>query len=823
MLRRASLAFKLENSFPSHSWLVPSFTTPPCHFTPSRHSLTCIRYMAAFSASLVVSNDERRARNHPIPPADPPPELDPGSRDITSPPLPLRESLANLFLTVPQNASLVKTLKASPDLLKYLFDPQSIHDILYDLASSKNPRAALKAINVARQLGCEVEMGAYETVAYRLGALKEWDLLLYVIRSAKHNTHKTTAALLDWRARALLETQHFTELNSIFDLFEANNFIPSRRTWHLVLSGYIRNHDLAGAKDCLRDMEAAGIPPNHSTHALVGTLYQSIGPDEQVKQRAIASLPHIPGPAATATINSLMHLRLRIHDLDDALYLLSAFDQNKVGALSSMLAASRAQRKDTTPSTSVNRPSIPVTVAPDATTFAMFIDYFAHLHELPRCLSVLDHMLAAGIRPTPRALASLIRAYFLVGHGGAAVRLVVGMCNPETTPPELFRDLPSPDGHAVPFDTTDMGPPTRQIFNCLLRAVLRTNGLAGGRAVLRLMRANDVKPDSKTGEIIASHATKVERIQPRMLMRMIRRFSPRFTLQEAHIVLASSMRFQKFLVHGMGWNVAAAKFSPTRTPSVKPYPAEFISGLAPNFDPMAGIALPRRVRQRGTFRAMEQSLADRGIKSDKATIALRIRHEAVIKGDMNAASDVFQTLLSRGLHPNQYHYSALMEGFANAGDFESAVAVMQSASRASFEPDVLMFTILIVGYARRRNPDMALRIFRRMVAAGIKPDVPAIDAVASAFFAIGAYTVCWRVLTSLWQHISPLPPDIDQTSLNSAAIYFRSLHTGQQQGLKKTSKEFRTALYRELRLLYLEWRHWQCAHPSQMARLRRID
>ncbi|KAJ7110105.1 hypothetical protein C8R44DRAFT_986087 [Mycena epipterygia] len=829
MLRRAALALKLENSIPSQQpCFVPSFIAPSCRFIPLLHSLTCIRYMAVLSASHVVKEDRKRARNHHIPPP-PIPSVEPrpvlqgsGDRTPKSPQSPPKDRLLHMFVNVRQNAALLKQLNTSPALLEYFLDQEKILDLLHDLASSKYPRSALTAINVARQLGCKLGMDAYETVAYRLGALKEWDLLLHVIGSAKHNTHKTTPALLDWRARALLETKHFTNLYAIFDLYEANNLTPSRRTWHLVLSGYIRNHDLAGARECLRAMDAAGFPSNHATHALIGTLYQTIGPDEQVKERALASLPYIPGPSATAMMNSLMQLRLRLHDLDEVFHLLSAFDQSKVGPLSSMLAASQTQHNTNAQNARVDHYSFPVTVAPDATTFAMFIDYFAHLHELPRCLAVLDHMLMAGIVPTPRALASLIRAYFLTGQGGAAVRLVTAMCNPETTSPEMLRNVPSPDGHVLPFDPTNMGPPTRQIFNCLLRAVLRTNGLAGGRAVLQLMRTNQVMPDSKTSEIIASHAQKVERAPPRMLMRMMRRSSPRVTLQQAHIVLSSTQRYQKFLLDGIGWNVTAAKFSFTRTPPVKPYPEGFISDVGPNFDPLAGIELPSRIRHRGTFRAMEQSLADRGVKSDKATFALRIRHDAVIKGDMDSATEVFQTLLARGMHPNQYHYSALMEGFVKGGDFESALEVMRSASQASFEPNVLMFTILIVGYARRKDPEMALRIFRQMVTAGIKPDVPAIDAVASAFFAVGAYELCWRVLTSLWQHITPLPPNIDKTSLNSAVVYFRSLHRGQQQGLKKTSKEFRTALYRELAQLFREWRDWQRAQDAHHRRMSRL-
>ncbi|KAJ7181772.1 hypothetical protein C8R43DRAFT_280771 [Mycena crocata] len=825
MLRRFTLACKLENSIPSQQpYFVQSFTPPPCRFTPLLHSLTCIRYTASYSAAYLTLKTRNYHQDHrnrfTIPSAEPQP-LPNASRDPfaepSSPPREAREALLQLFLTVQQNASVLKRIRKSPHLLEYMLDPIQIHGLLDDLATSKIPKKALIAINTAHKLGSTMGLDVYETVVTRLSTLKEWELVLTVIRSCKHNTHQTTPALLDWRARALLETKSFTELNRIFDLYEANNLLPSRRTWHLVLSGFIRNHDLEGARECLVAMENAGFRPNHSTHALIGQLYQTIGADGQVKDRAIASLPHISVRRATHTMNSLMHLRLRIYDLDEVFYLLSAFDQSKVGPLALMLAASKAQREDPDENAGVDSSrlghgSFPLVVEPDAITFAMFIDHFAFLHQLPRCLTILDQMQLAGIAPTPRTVVSMIRAYFLAHQGGAAVRLVASMCDPETTTPEMLQNLPSSVEYTPPLDTAGMGPPTRSIFNTLLREVLRTHGLTGGRAILRLMRANHVRPDSRTSEILASHAHKVEGVQPRMVMRIIRRLNPysNFTLQQAHVVLSATLRFQKFLVDGVGWNVTAAKYSPTRTAQVKHTPAEFISGVAPNFDPLAGILLPKRARQRGTFRAIEQSLAVRGVKSDQATIALRIRQDAVVKGDMNSATDIFQTLLSRGMHPNAYHYSALMEGFAKAGDFESAVEVMRAATRASIEPSVVMFTILIVGYARRREPEMALRIFRRMVAAGIKPDVPAIDAVASAFFFVGAYGMCWRVLTSLWQHISPLPPGIDQTSLKSGVLYFRSLHRGQEQGLKKkASKEYRTTLYRALAELFREWRDWQ--------------
>lgn len=798
MLGRVLLAAKLDHPLSARR-LAPR----PCHFIPLRHSSTCIRTLAA---------SRKRASKLPIASARRPP----GHK---LPQLPPRETILQLFSRFPQNSYRVKILETSPELREYFLD--NALDLFDELASSKRPENALLAINISRKLGREVGMTAYELVVDRLGALEHWPLVLRVIQSAWHNVRKSTTVLLNWRARALLETQHYTGLNAIYDLFKLNNLQPTRRTHHLVLSGYIRNHDLAGARECLRVMKVAGYPPDHSTHALIATLYQTIGPDEQVKETGIRSLPHIHTRAATHMMNSLMQLRLRIFDLDEVFNLLSAFDQRKVGPLALMLAASRTRHDETVQNPGRHR-EYPTIVEPDAVTFAMFIDYFADLRELPHFLSVLDHMLLAGIEPTMRTATSMIRAYFLAGHGGPAVHMIASMCNPATTSPALFQNVPSPDGHALPFDVAPLGPPTRALFNYFLRGVLSTNGLAGAHTVLRLMRRNGVKPDSKTSEIITSHTQRVERAQPRILMRMIRRHSPRFTLQEAHIVLASTLRYQKFLVDGVGWDVVAARFSRARTARGKLYSDEAITTVQPKFDPLAGMRLPRRARQRGTFRAIEQSLVDRGIKSDRATIALRIRHDAVVKGDMNSATEVFQAMLARGLHPNQYHYSALMEGFVKAGDFESAVDVMKAASKARFEPDVVMFTILIVGYARRKDPDMALRIFRRMVSAGIKPDVPVIDAVASAFFFTGAYPMCHRVLTSLWEHMTPLPPDIDKTSLKSAAVYFRSLHRGQQQGGRKTSKEFRKVLYRAIASLLKDWRVFKRKRRIG-SRMRRAD
>ncbi|KAJ6610104.1 hypothetical protein B0H10DRAFT_447467 [Mycena sp. CBHHK59/15] len=807
MLRRVALAFKREHSALNKPHFV-SVSPSPCHSNPSLYSLTYIRSMAILAASHVARSDGKNSNRIPCTVRAKLPQSSPDP--ATTPPQP-KKVLFELFQTKLRNPAILEQVHASPILLQYLLDPEQVRDLLHDLASSKNPYSAYRALNFARKLGCQLKQNAYEAIAYRLAAAKQWDLILTMVSSGKTSTGKTTSRLLNWRALALLESRHFADLDRIVDEFEENGFKPSRRTFHLVISGHIRNHDLARAKEWLQKMELAGFQQDASTHALVGTLYQHIGPDEQVKERALASIPHISSSSATAMMNSLMRLRLRIHDLDEVLYLLSAFDQSKVGSLSSMMAASRTQRGDTPKNATERVRILSDPVAPDATTFAMFIDYYEGHPDLPRALAVVEHMSVAGIDPTTRTVTSLIRACFSAGHGGMAVRLVASICDAQTTLPEMFENLPSPTEYHLPFDTSGIQP-TPQIFNTLLRGVLRTHGLPSAHSVFRLMGANHLKPDSTTSEIITSHVHRVERGEAGTLIWLVRRLSRRSarpTLRHAHIVLSSIMRYERFLLSGMGWDNNAVIFSRTRVANHKPYPEGRISTRAASFDPMAGIELPERLAYRRLFDPVEKGLREQSTKSDRATIALRIRHDAVIKGDMDSATEVFQTMIARGMHPNAYHFSALMEGFTKAGDFESAVDVMRSASRASVEPNVLMFTILIVGYARRGDPGMALRIFRQMVAASIKPDVPAIDAVAGAFFAVGAYQMCWRVLTSLWQYISPLPPNLENASLEAAARYFRTLHRGQQQGLKKITNEQRLALMTDLRYLFREWVHWR--------------
>jgi hypothetical protein len=91
------------------------------------------------------------------------------------------------------------------------------------------------------------------------------------------------------------------------------------------------------------------------------------------------------------------------------------------------------------------------------------------------------------------------------------------------------------------------------------------------------------------------------------------------------------------------------------------------------------------------------------------------------------------------------------------------------------------------------------------MATGIKPDVPAVDAVTSANFVVGAYAMARRVLLSLWPHVRPIPKEMRGVSLKHLARVFCSLRKDKDESEVVMSKQQRTMLHQKLNRLIGEW------------------
>ena len=688
----------------------------------------------------------------------------------------------------------IHAILSNPSVSEFLLEKDSVRKLAENFACSQTPQRSLDLLRLAHHFGCSIKQNAYECATFQLALSKQWRLVLALVAQGKQHTGRTTSRLLNWRARALTEVQLFNLLHTVLEDFRRHHLTPTRRTFHLILSGHVRNHDLARAKDCLNAMDNAGFPPDASTHATIANYYRSFGTNPQIEEGALASLSFLHPVVAVSVANNLIRTHLDSQDLYNTHRILSLFHRADIETIFGVVFGG-----DGTFGVEKHSPPPPSfgPLKPNAATFEIFLNHRVRHSDLPGALRLLDAMVSQDIAPTPGTMASLMNVYFAAKQGPAAVQLVADVCDNQCT--RLFKPLMSQTSSSTPRNHFAGVLPNVHVFNSLLKGLLSAHGLGCVQHILRIMKVMNVAPNEKTVETLLAHLNRVEKARPRDLLRVLRKLlSPTIspTLRHLHIIVSCILRHEKYLLYGSGWNAFARKYSWTkRQPTGK---QAWLSTTTSSMDPLAGVDLVPHLGRQNLARPILASLAHRDVRSDGPALALRIRHDAVIHSDVDSARNIFSDLLARGMHPNEYHFSALMEGYARSGDLEAAVDVLDSAKQSGIKPNVVMFTILIVGHARQGNPRLSLQVFKDMVASEIVPDVPSIDAVASAFYAVGAGSTARKVLITLWPYIQSFPESLRDLPLKELASHFRSLHSNPSNTRSTVSKEQRLQIYREL-------------------------
>ena len=690
------------------------------------------------------------------------------------------------------------------DLHLSFSDGREVSKLAQRMISTPHPHRAILVLVAAHHYGCQLGREVYEAVAWRLAEARLWRLIPALARLQKRQLGRQTARLLDWCIRALVEMSHFARLDRALKWFEEEGLIPSRRTYHLLLSGHLRNRNIVKAMDVIQRMLNAGFGIDSRTHATVISAYRSLGPDVVVQKRALDALKDADANTSTRILNALLQLSIDIRDTENVSSLIRHFDFGTfdVSQLSFGVRPLRREGEDATFSDLI-RPSswshTPYPCPPDVATYTILLHYIASEGDLVSAHGLLGQMEHSGVTPDSLFIAALIRFYFVIGRPHAAVDVISSMCAEvegfrtgfKNTPLAFKSQEELPLPHVLPK-------PTVEIFNALAAGLLPLCGIDGLQACLHLMKLCQVNPDRHTQGLLESHLINAEGFTMADVARVSKELSFKdLSLSRVSQSLASSLRPHFRNVKRSGWNNTPPKRSlfPARSPSL-PAPT---STAGKSFDPAAGIHLVI-THQNARIWPNIRSLADRGVLTDHWMFALRIRYEAVIRGDMRAAKSIFQLMLDRGLHPNEYHYAALMEGYAATGELAAAEAVMNAAEKGGIRPNCVMYTVLIVGYARQINPQRAMGVYRRMIATGIRPDVPTVDAITSVFFAAGAYRLARQILLRLWPLVAPLPPNFERVSLKMLMFHLRNVDNGQTSS-KKLSKHERRKLMRKLKKL----------------------
>ncbi|EJD03894.1 uncharacterized protein FOMMEDRAFT_121229 [Fomitiporia mediterranea MF3/22] len=654
------------------------------------------------------------------------------------------------------------------------------------LAQSNLPNDALYILHAAHSIGLRLKQNMYERIAYHLAMSRRWFHVLSVSVAAQHATRKTTARLLNWRARAYVEVQYFKELDRIIEQFEAHGLQPQRRTFMIILRGHLRNHDLSRATTTVQDMEKAGFPVTASTYAAIIPVYRGFGLDDFVRDRGLDILNNSQVVRhRRRALNGLLRLHLDKDDLEGALKLLEVYGSqtNKYGTEN--IATESGFDEQTVDLTNV--PSRYATLE-DRRTYTMLIDYLAKQYGHTKTLNiVLKRMKVSGIGPDVRVGACLIRMFYAHGKEHKALVVLRDCCKNRNLSVSTLKLLgfdpryPGPSLFA-PY----IGEPTIELFNSVLHGAIQIRGLGATLLVLQLMKEAYIKPNHKTLETVLRHLAKEREILTRdvaEVMHSLLSFQVQPTVKVLNVILDIIVRTAKREKFKEGWNALATYVRQSMQQLNKPNlddverREEMVLDLS--FDPELCVTDLQSTVLCNVLQPIIQSLHLHRIMADRATFALRMRHDIFTLPPDRAPEAVAQNLQimrDRGLHPNIYHYSALMEAHCVAGNLRAAHQVLQDATASKLVPrHVILYTILISGYARRGRPDMALNVFRDMINEGVTPDISSVDAVVASFFATKAFARARRTLIDLWTMVAPFPTDMRVAPMRELMVHLRDI------------------------------------------------
>ncbi|TFY80485.1 hypothetical protein EWM64_g3529 [Hericium alpestre] len=695
---------------------------------------------------------------------------------------------------------------------RYLSDDRKLRRLASAMMASERPGRAVRLLCISHSLGHALKMDIYEAVAQLSAAAGHWDLVIRVLRLCKRQTGGSSVRLLNWHVQALVELRDFARLRHVFIDFTGNGLQPDRRTYHLAIRGHLQNRDLSMATRLLQLMQGAGFPVNASTQAIIVSAYRSLGSDPTVRAQALRGLQTADSRTATYILNALAQDAIDAGDHARLTSVLLLFDQEKL-TISSMplfypIGDSVADEDiDHLADDDVIEPSLSG-FSPDVATYTILLNYMARLRDLECAVFIQKQMLDAGIVPDADAVAALIRVCFSVNDTVSAVHLVKKTCWNNPKAQRCLQDLALSAGSPTnpPFLSFRVKASVH-IFNALMAGVLATQGHDNMYLIVRAMQAHSIQPDGHTVEIFLTYLDKSGSANAMEILEILNVLQPskkHLSVGQLRVVFRAILSLERKPVARSGWHTPADAVLRNWKAKLYSLLAQYTEGSPSPADD----ALEDQGEEpaESLLRPLVHALTSRRVNADRAILALEMKHIAVTGGDMRAARDIFQGMLNKGMHPNKYHYGALMEGYVLAGDMATAEAVMHAAVMAGIRPGVVMYTILISGYALHREPDEATRTLQAMLVAGVRLDIPAVDAITSAYFGVGGYAIARRILLDLWPSVAPFPEALRGAPLKQLIEEFRALQTDGRKKNGKLTKQEAGELRWKLRTIVQSWR-----------------
>jgi len=685
---------------------------------------------------------------------------------------------------------------------------------------------AFDLVQIAYQLGNPFRLKDFEKMAYQLSLRGNWDLVETITDIGHQTTGGWSTRLLDWALKAYLQTRNFARAGNVLEEYKRYNLSPTRRTFHLLIRTHLKNSDLSNARQALHQMKAAGFEPNKRTFDSILSAYTALGVNPDVEMQAAQSLQNSGDRTETSIMNNLLRSRIADGDVEGAFRLLELADFSSKRALQSPGTENVIDPNGFLDSKAR-------LIRPNVDTFNALLTALAEQGDTERFFMVYRLMKSVGCPANERTVQAILKNFANNDQVTIAVSIVFELCRrhyPNITKQRFdifgqIEDVQQLLNEEFPWMLSLT--PSIGIFNTFLNIALPYAKLHGLLRVLRIFQTNDIQPDTATIDIVLHHLNKVHNMEPQAVLYSLQVLSsfPSYkssvTIKHLNAVLSCCIRHELSIVKARSWFSSSAR---VRFGHRSRFNIERSSMSTSYFDPTAGIAVfsfSARNIARHILVPLARILRERGALSTRYTFALRIRREAIIKRDLQTAREIFDIMASRGITPDVYHYSHLIEGYAAIGAMADARHIMELAYSNAIKPNIIFYTLLILGWGQLGKPQEALNVFREMLAANVPPDFVVLDAVVSCYFMVGAYRAARNLLMDIWPLVAPLPPDFHTTSLRDLVLLLRSYRSSKRDRLTSSQESRQRGNRRRLlENVVDEVQSWQISASRSKAALR---
>ncbi|EIW73624.1 hypothetical protein TREMEDRAFT_59797 [Tremella mesenterica DSM 1558] len=444
------------------------------------------------------------------------------------------------------------------------------------------------------------------------------------------------------------------------------NLDPTKMSMVYRLTAHLKVGNVLEARKALAEMQEDGELDDSTKQLAIVHGYKSLGLGDKMERTILQDLQTGGLKPEAAFLNALVKIRLDSRDIDGAQELLKRFDLDYPPSLVSTEG----------------------TVTPSAETVRIAFRVYTRNADAARLKEVWDWV---SSRREVRVVDDTLISFLITGMGRAhlvdeAEKMMMASLHENASQSDSLTWYIPPGVR-----------PGIMSFNSLISVLSSAYGYEGFERSTNLLRQSGIKPDQHTLGLLIKFAKDSLSHQPASLASLLTSLlerNPHIRPSPSHLDLLLADAVQ----------LAARTFQTSRKPLNAPYPFRPFPDPINSNQPQGGLATVDPFSR--AVRRITHSLLNRGIRSTSATLATRLRFDALTlsaSGEFPSTRTVWASLLARGFRPARPHFFALLRGYADAGALEQAEDTLLLARQTGIKIDGWFLLPLLESYRREGN------------------------------------------------------------------------------------------------------------------------